>query len=158
MDKKWKKTGAFLEQNAAHPGDECLIWPYGRDGGGYARAKVSGYTTRLAHRIMCEMAHGKPPFLGAVARHECGNGHLGCVNPRHLKWGTVAENNADKEIHGTKPIGHRIARSILCPDAVRDIRQRQAAGMTQKQIAAVHNVHPTTVQAVIEGRTWRHVQ
>lgn len=151
------KTTDWLRLNATHENQDCLLWPYGRDGGGYARACVSGFSTRLAHRIMCEMVYGEPPTKKHVAMHTCGNGHSGCVNPAHLKWGTVAENNADKERHGTKPIGEKTGLAVLCADSVREIRQLSKCGLSQRKIAPQFGVTAGTIQAVIERRTWRHV-
>lgn len=156
---KWNKTGpTILAIMETAKTEDCILWPHGRDGQGYARAKMPGFSTRLAHRIICEMRHGAPTLDDAVAMHSCGNGHLGCVNPAHLSWGTVAENNKDKERHGTKPLGVRTGKAKLTPTSVRVIRNLHVEGQTQKQIAAAVGVHHTTVQAVIEGRTWGHVQ
>lgn len=41
------KTEKWLYAHVGHSGPECLIWPFGRDGPGYARAKAKGFTTRL---------------------------------------------------------------------------------------------------------------
>jgi hypothetical protein len=51
---------------------------------------------------MCQMAHGAP-HEGEVARHKCGNGHLSCVNPTHLCWGTVEQNKMDHHLHTARP-------------------------------------------------------
>jgi hypothetical protein len=34
------------------------------------------------------------------ALHSCGRGKI-CVNPEHMRWGTIKENMQDKKIHGT---------------------------------------------------------
>lgn len=94
---------AFLEQHVNHGSDECLIWPWeeSRIDQGYARASFRGQVMG-AHRAMCIMAHGDPPFPKAEAAHSCGNGHMACVNPRHLRWATRAENMADVKLHGRR--------------------------------------------------------
>lgn len=152
------KTAEFIFAHMYCKDASCLLWPYGHDGQGYARAKVEGFGTRLAHRIMCELVNGPPPFDGAVARHLCGMGHEGCVNPQHLAWGTVSDNNKDKIDAGRQPIGEEIGRSVLSPEKVRLIRRLSAQGASQRQIAGQFGVSHGTVQAVIEGRTWSHVQ
>lgn len=152
------KTAKFLYAHAEFAGASCLMWPYGHDGEGYARAKVQGFSTRLAHRIMCELRNGPAPFPGAVARHSCGNGHKGCVNPRHLSWGSVADNNRDKMEAGKQPIGEKIGRSILSEEKVRKVREMHRDGASQRAIARSFSVSAGTIQAVLEGRTWAHVQ
>lgn len=154
---KQNKTGRFILAHVGHDGEDCLIWPYGTDSLGYGRASIPGFSSRLAHRIMCELSHGAPASPDAVARHLCGNGHLGCVNPRHLRWGTVADNNRDKCEAGNQPFGSQIPRSKLNAEKVRAIRRLQAKGLSQRSISEEIGVHHTTVQAVIEGRTWGHV-
>lgn len=152
------KSADFIRAHTDYKSDECLSWPYGRDSQGYARACVRGYSTRLAHRIMCEMVWGPPPNPDSVARHLCGKGHEGCINPMHLKWGTVAENAADQEIHGTKLFGEKKGRAVLCPQRVRKIRAMSLGGMAQRKIATQIGVSAGTVQAILEGRTWGHVK
>lgn len=150
-------TEGFLRSTIIAGADGCVFWPFGRDKFGYGRASDVGFSSRLAHRIVCEMAHGAPSPESPMAIHSCGNGHLGCVNPKHLRWGTAKENATDKKTHGTQPRGVSVPRSKLDDAAVLKIRGLRANGWTQKSIAESVGVHHTTVQAVIEGRTWRHV-
>lgn len=81
--------------------DECLIWPFARDGHGYARIKRDG-RPQIVCRIVCETRNGPPPTPDHQAAHICGKGKAGCVNPKHLAWKTQSENEADKFIHGTR--------------------------------------------------------
>jgi len=154
---EWRKTARFLTEHVTHDSDECLIWPYGRDGGGYARAKVIGYDTRLAHRIMCEMVNGPAGFSDALARHLCGRGRDGCVNPKHLAWGTAADNSADMVTHGTRQLGEQTSNSVLTENMVKAIRAMVRKGRSQRDIASLIGVHHATVQAVSERRTWKHI-
>lgn len=90
-----------------HTGEECLIWPFGRNGDGYGSVQVDGKMVN-AHRYLCQIAHGEPPTATHQAAHSCGKGHLGCVAKNHLRWATPAENQADRLIHGTRSIRRRI--------------------------------------------------
>lgn len=84
----------WIEAHKNYQGQECLIWPFSREKTGYARTGiVDGYkvTSVRVHRIMCEHKHGPCP-KGMETLHICKRGHLGCVNPNHLKWGTKSEN------------------------------------------------------------------
>ncbi len=76
------------------------MWPFSHNGLGYGRLGVNGKGS-YAHRVMCELAHGKPPE-GHQASHSCGHGHLGCVNPNHLSWKTNSDNQLDRRVHGTE--------------------------------------------------------
>lgn len=98
----------FLRETVlAHNGAGCLIWPYTRDGYGYGRIWWGGKMESV-HRIVCERADGPP--CGREVAHECGNGHLGCVSPLHVRWKTHAENMADKARHGTNTGPRRAVR------------------------------------------------
>lgn len=83
---------------------ECITWPFFIMENGYGQAKDGP-----AHRLVCEAAHGQPPSSEAVAAHLCGNGHLACVNPAHLRWSTQSQNQFDRKIH----------KSVRGPEAVR---------------------------------------
>lgn len=140
---------AWLMSHVGYKGDDCLRWPYGYKGGGYGCVNHD----ERAHRRMCIEAHGEPPFDGAEAAHICGNGHLGCVNPNHLKWATKIENQRDRVIHGTHNRGARSHMVILNEDQVREIRELFGKE-TQVSIARRFGVDRSTVRAIHSKRSW----
>ena len=77
--------------------DTCILWPQGVDKDGYGQTiwMVNGVKqwVRL-HRFSLEMHAGPPPADKPIALHSCHTPR--CVNPFHLRWGTVAENNRDR--------------------------------------------------------------
>jgi hypothetical protein len=143
---------AWLEEHAAHAGEECLEWPFAKCGGrGYVEFR-GGMTT--AGRAMCVIAWGEPPTPDYEAAHSCGKGHEGCVNPRHLSWKTCAENHADKLIHGTDSRGEKHAQAILTEASVERIILKQESAAT---LALELGVRKGTIYAVRAGKNWRHV-
>lgn len=86
-----------------HTGTECLFWPYNRTnkghGPGYGRTKINGRKW-IVSRFICEALNGAPPTPRHEAAHNCGNGHLGCINPNHLSWKTPEQNWEDRRLHG----------------------------------------------------------
>jgi hypothetical protein len=102
---------------------------------------------------MCILAHGEPPEDDSQAAHECGKGHLGCVNPRHLTWKSPAENTADQLRHGTRPRGEKKSNSKLTEAQVKFIRS-VVPKFSFAELAEVFEVHVRTIADVAEGRTW----
>src|SRR4029077_17580108 len=93
------KNALWLKAHVAHDGDECLIWPFCRKQDG--RGQI-GYEGRLygAHELMCIFVNGPKPTPKHETAHSCGNGHNGCVHPRHVSWKTPTENHQDTIRHG----------------------------------------------------------
>lgn len=89
---------------------QCIQWPYGKSNDGYGRVNWQGKPSNV-HAVVAALAHGDRPTPKHDACHSCGNGHLGCVNPNHLYWGTRKENVADAIAHGTARFWGRPARS-----------------------------------------------
>lgn len=145
---------SWLQENSDHDGGECLAWPFS-EGEGYYTVKIEdGYTK--AHRLMCRLRHGEPEIDGLFALHSCGN--KSCVNPKHLRWGTPAENSEDARRHGTISVGEDRPLAKLTDDAVREIRRRWSAGETLDHIAADYPATRSTVWLAATGKTWRHIQ
>lgn len=88
----------WLIVHSKHKSLECLIWPFAKISTGYGQFRRNG-TRVYAHRIMCELAHGKCPTNKKEAVHTCRN--TSCVNPNHLRWATHIENMQDRTLHGT---------------------------------------------------------
>lgn len=135
-----------------YDGDECLIWPYARSTKGYGRVSKDGKQAQ-ASRLVCEDVNGPPPTPDHEAAHSCGNGHLGCVTKRHLRWATSKENHADRLVHGTDNRGERSGKAKLTEEDVRKIRALRGV-KTQKEIAAEFGVTPTNISMIQTGHNW----
>jgi hypothetical protein len=146
---------AFINDNANHEDDgECLIWPFGRLPSGYGLVRYKGKMMK-AHRAMCWEAHGEPPTAKHEAAHSCGRGHLGCVNPKHLRWATTKENQADRIIHGTDCRGEKSPHAVLKSEDVICIRQIYRRGaLSYVDLAGTYGVHPSTIRRAVIGESW----
>jgi hypothetical protein len=144
------KPLAFLRANLGYLGEECLIWPFAHNDGYGVLEYRKGHNIG-AHRYMCILAHGEPPFPKAQAAHSCGNGKRGCVAPNHLRWATRHENEQDKFIHGTTPRGERHGLSKLTSAEVLFIVADQRS---HRAIASDFGCSQTSVSAIKSGQTW----
>jgi len=142
----------FIRAHVNYAGDDCLIWPYCRDWQGYGNFGYLGKMLR-ASRFMCEQAHGPAPADKPFALHNCGNGHGGCCNPKHLYWGTPSDNQRDTVKHGTakRPGGRR---QKLTDAQVEEIRALAARGVKQYQIAGRYGVRRESIGQILRG-AWR---
>lgn len=95
----------WLKDRVNHSGVGCLIWPFGKNQKGYGQVCTGPGKIEKAHRVMCQLVHGEPPTPKHQAGHKCGNGHLACVHPGHLRWQTNSQNQLDRRRHGTSQ-GH----------------------------------------------------
>lgn len=145
---------AFIEAAAAATGPECLRWPFGGqgDGRGVVYSVEGGRRVRrYASRVVCEAAYGPAPSPSHEAAHNCGKGHLGCVNGSHLRWDTHAGNKADQHRHGvtcrrksvlsrkTKPVSAIVEAQVV--DQLRaGRRQREIAEEFGLRAAAVSHI------------------
>lgn len=139
-----------------HAGDECLIWPFAKNEHGYGRMFAANGETTLVHRRVCEEVNGDPPSPDYEAAHSCGNGHLACVSPRHVRWATAVENADDMIAHGTrfsKARGTAHGLSKLTEDDVRAIR-RDRGKSTIAVVADRYGVKPETIKAIYSRRNW----
>lgn len=144
----------WLARHVGYDGDECIVWPFAHALHGRGTVHVDG-KTRSAPNVMAKLAHGEPPTPSHEAAHTCGNGHKGCLNPRHLRWATRVENEADKVAHGTLRKGKDINTCKLSPDDVRDIRRRLREGEAGIAVAASFGITNSQVSNIRLGRTWR---
>lgn len=88
----------WLMARKSFDGDECLMFPSMV----VHRPEKVKYNLRTmsAARAMLLMTQGLPKDEAKTfATHICGNGHLSCVNPKHLAWGSPADNARDAVVH-----------------------------------------------------------
>lgn len=107
-------------------------------------------------RIMCRMAHGQEPSDDHEAAHSCGNGHLGCINPKHLRWATPKENASDKLIHGTAIRGEDHYGAVLTEELVRKIRAMKPF-TTYDELGRRFGISRGTIVSACLGNTWSHI-
>lgn len=92
-------TAAIMIRLLETDQQECITWPRGRNEGGYGMASWEGKAVIVSRKV-CELTWGPPPTdVPYIAAHSCGNGHLGCVNPNHIRWATSVENGAEASLH-----------------------------------------------------------
>lgn len=139
----------WLKDRMDYRESKCLIWPFGRVNDGYGQLSVGNNKIRKAHRVMCELVNGPAPTGRHEAAHSCGNGHLGCVNPRHLSWKTPVENRQDSKLHGT----HHGRRGIreLKPSQVLEIR---GSKRSHAELAAIYGRTRRTIDRIIKRELW----
>lgn len=143
----------WVEDNKNYDLDSCLTWPFGNASKGYGLICVNGVNS-LASRYMCTMAHGEPPTERHQAAHSCHNGHLKCVNPRHLRWATPKENCDDTAQAGNRLYGERSATAKLTADQAMAIFLSEGK---QKDIAEKFQVTESTVSEIRNKKSWRHI-
>lgn len=136
-----------------YAGDDCLIWPFTRVAEGYGQIRRDGRRQRV-HRLVCEAVHGLPASSGLVAAHSCGNGHLGCVTPRHLSWKTSQGNALDAIEHGTFPRGERHGNAKITAEIASDIRALKGR-LSQRKIGKLFDISGAHVAHIHAGRLWR---
>jgi hypothetical protein len=147
------KPYAWLRANASFSGNECLIWPFARNNRGYGRIRKDGIE-RLAHREMACIAIGPPPSAQHQAAHSCGNGHLGCCSPRHLRWASNSENQMDRIIHGTSNRGMANGKSVHSEETVLRVVEMRRSGALYDKIHSLLGVPITTISLIMTGRNW----
>ena len=131
--------------------DACILFPFYVGNHGYGRLSSNGEGW-LAHRYICTKIYGPAPTKKHDAAHSCGNKL--CMNKRHLRWATRAENEADKKAHGRDNRGSRHGMSKLTAEQVRAIR---GARMAQKTIAHQYGISRATVSDLKRKRRWTHL-
>jgi hypothetical protein len=134
----------FLNEVLSYEGDECLIWPYARNGAGYGHMLLDG-TTQLISRLVCAEIYGSAPTPKHEAAHSCGKGHEGCVAKRHLSWKTPVANAADRVAHGTNYRVELTSAQIIEIRALRGV-------LSQGKIGAKFGLHQTTIGRIQRGQ------
>lgn len=110
--------------------------------------------TVSVHTLVLEAFAGPAP-KGMECRHLDGKK----LNNRldNLRWGTHPENEADKDLHGSRFYGEDIAQAVLTEADVRYIRRAHSRGRKQYELARQFNVSKATICRAVNGKCWSHV-
>lgn len=141
---------AFIEESLLRETDECIEWPFGR-------ARNYAYCDgKLVSHTVCEKAHGPRPSADHEVAHSCRNPP--CINKRHLRWATHAENEEDKKAHGTYQYGENNPGAKLTEGDVHNIRKVLAAGeMSCHALGQVFGVSHTLISQIKRRKIWTHI-
>jgi hypothetical protein len=122
---------------------QCWEWTGNFHANGYGRVGETG----RCHRWSYEFFNGPIPD-GLLVLHSCDNKK--CVNPRHLRVGTHAENVQDAIARGRyKYCGNR----KVTPEQAEYIR-RNPDKMKLREIAAKFGIAKSTASMIRSGKTW----
>ncbi len=114
--------------------------------GGLQRATV-------VHILICEAFRGPKPFPNAEVRHL--DGDKANCREDNLVWGTRLENEADKEVHGTRLKGEQSPSAKLTKEDVIAIRRR--VGEPQQDLADEFGCTRSNISAIQLRKSWKHV-
>ena len=143
----WRKVSVGSEE-------DCWLW-LGGTCRGYGVFSVR-HISRYAHRTSYVIHRPQEDIRGLVVRHSCDN--PSCVNPAHLSVGTQLDNMADRGAKGRTARGQLSGVAKLTDSLVREARELyRIGGFTQAELAMRCGVSASTMQAVLNGTTWRHV-
>ena len=137
------------------PRQSCWEWQGSRTPKGYGNMKVGGRAVAYSHRISW-IIHAGPIPDGMIVMHSCDNPP--CVNPAHLRLGTMAENTADMLRKGRGTTGERNYSAKLTweqVDQIRALYRGRGKGPTQQEIADRFGVANSVVSRILTGQIWR---
>lgn len=119
-------------------------------------AKDTVHTFTPVHQLVCAAWRGPKPFVTAVVRHsddDWSNNMEG-----NLSWGTVLDNEADKDRNGRRPRGESHGRAIETEKEVREILIMAKSGMRQRDIIAATGKPKAAIQRIVSRTTWKHLE
>lgn len=129
----------------------CREWRAGRGPKGYGIFRYSSQRRTVgAHRAALILTEGRE-IKGADVLHRCNN--PACVEPTHLRWGTNAENMADR----MEREGYLSCKKLAAKDIaeIRDLLT--GTRFSQRVIGEWYGVSPSTIGQIKRGQTWSYV-
>ena len=130
----------------------CWLWTGCRSG------KYGWFAGEGAHRSAWLIYKGAIPD-GMFVLHRC-DVPL-CVNPDHLFLGTALDNMRDMDAKGRRKTvtttGEKHWSSKLTREDIPIILARRRAGEFLHVIAGDYGVGYTAIQAICNGRNWKHI-
>lgn len=126
---------------------------------GYARVSIHcgnchGKANLYVHLAVLAAFRGPCP-LGEEARHLDGRSTNNVL--RNLRWGTKAENEADKKRHGAYARGGRNAKAKLTEPQVVSIIRALLAGARPGELAERYAVSVALIGQIKRRIIWKHV-
>lgn len=120
---------------------------------GYATVRMQANRRAFkayVHRLVCEAFNGEQPSAEkSMVAHNDGDPTNN--TPGNLRWATEAENQRDREGHGTHNRGERSHLAKLTWDDASEIRQ---SCEPTSHLASRFGVTPANIRMIRRGKTW----
>ncbi len=133
--------------------DECWEWQAGIDQDGYGKF-WDGKNRISSHRYSWIFHFGNIPE-NLFVLHSCDNRK--CVRPDHLFLGTNIQNMEDKIKKKRHSFGESNGQSKLKSNQIIEILSNHKNGISSKTMSNQFTVHKTSINNIIAGRTWKHI-
>lgn len=129
--------------------------PWRRRAKGYVQVRGSDGRYYSAHRLIWEAVNGPIP-AGLEINHI--NGDKADNRIANLELVTPSENSLHAYRAGlTSARGEKNGRALLTAGQVRAIRELLAHGRSQRCLAGLYGVSPSTVRDIATGKNWGHI-
>ena len=92
---------------------------------------------------------------GMHVLHKCDNPR--CSKPQHLFLGTAKDNAIDCKNKQRNAYGTKNKNAKLDDNKVREIKRLSTLNITMTKIAKDFNVSISTIERIINNKTWKHV-
>jgi hypothetical protein len=133
---------------------DCWLWQGCKRWDGYGRYNLHR-KQMTAHRRSWEIANGRELPEGMHVLHMCDT--PACVNPAHLGIGSHKQNMEDSKRKKRHTYGERSNTAKLTEAMVLKLRAEGLRGKAIEQRAKELGIGHSTLQAIIYGRTWKHL-
>lgn len=146
----------FWPKVDTHEGAADVCWEFlgTRDKYGYGAFWINELRRKTqAHRIAYALHYGDFD-RSLMVMHTCDNPP--CCNPSHLRLGTRADNNRDRDAKGrtSRLRGERSPTAKLSQSDVDEIKRLVAVGETQINVAERFGVKQPQVSRIVRGVSW----
>ena len=142
----------FENYYCVEPNTGCYLWIVDLDSKNQYGIFNLGGIIIGAHRLAYELYKSEIP-AGLQICHKCDV--MRCVNPDHLWLGTKKDNAKDASSKGFM-IGEKNGSVKLNEAQVVEILNSRKE-FSQKQLAEKYKVSASCIQAILDGRTWKHL-
>lgn len=130
---------------------KCWNWSGHVTAKGYGVFAPSKKVQHRAHRFALHAYLGREPH--GMVLHSCDN--RACVNPKHLSEGTHRENMAQMAERRRAARGPRHPKAKLTRSKAVAINiLSQGKDYSTRELAAMFQMHQSTVAAIVAGRLW----
>ena len=138
----------LTQRTSVDQNTNCHVWTGHKDKDGYGRLVLQGKTW-LAHRLSYFHRVGDIGTLQVL--HSCDN--PSCINPEHLRLGTVIDNMRDKQ-ERNRVKGERHPRAKLTDEDILAIR---ASPLSQCQLARDLGLNQSFIGKIRNRVNWTHI-